>query len=64
VSFEDNFLAELDLRTWHVPLSPPPEMLPEITEDDVHLVGWLAMVPSTPKTIVDQIGELPLGERL
>jgi superfamily II DNA or RNA helicase len=27
--------------------SPPPEPLPEITEDDVHLVCWLAIVPSS-----------------
>jgi superfamily II DNA or RNA helicase len=26
--------------------SPPPEPLPEITEEDVHLVGWLAIVPA------------------
>ena len=26
--------------------SPPPEPLPEITEDDVHLVCWLAIIPS------------------
>jgi hypothetical protein len=25
--------------------SPPPEPLPEITEDDVHLVCWIAIVP-------------------
>jgi uncharacterized protein (DUF1778 family) len=26
--------------------SPPPEPLPEITDDDIHLVCWLAIVPS------------------
>jgi hypothetical protein len=25
--------------------SPPPELLPEITSDDVHLICWLALVP-------------------
>lgn len=33
-------VAELGLEP-----SPPPEPLPEITEDDVHLVCWLALVP-------------------
>ncbi len=44
--------------------SPPPEPLPEITDDDVHLVCWLAIVPSVPETIAEQLGELPLGEKL
>jgi hypothetical protein len=35
-----NTVAELGLEP-----SPPPEPLPEITEDDVHLVCWLAIVP-------------------
>jgi hypothetical protein len=26
--------------------SPPPELLPEIDHDDVHLVAWLALVPT------------------
>jgi hypothetical protein len=33
--------AELGLEP-----SPPPEPLPAITEDDVHLVCWLAVVPA------------------
>jgi hypothetical protein len=33
--------AELGLEP-----SPPPEPLPEITEEDVHLVCWLALVPA------------------
>jgi hypothetical protein len=44
--------------------SPPPEPLPEITEEDVHLVCWLAIVPARPETIAEQLGELPLGEEL
>lgn len=44
--------------------SPPPEPLPEITEDDVHLVCWLAIVPSAAETIAEQFGELPLGQKL
>jgi hypothetical protein len=46
--------------------SPPPEPLPEIDHDDVHLVCWLAIVPEIahPMSIVEQIGELPLGDRL
>lgn len=45
--------------------SPPPEPLPEITADDVHLVCWLALVPpDPPATIVEQVGELPLGDKL
>jgi hypothetical protein len=44
--------------------SPPPEPLPEITEDDVHLVCWLAIVPSAGETIAEQLGELPLGDKL
>ena len=43
--------------------SPPPELLPEIDHDDVHLVAWLAIVPS-PLTIAEQLGELPLGDKL
>ena len=32
--------------------SPPPEPLPEITTDDVHLVCWLAVVPiASPETM-------------
>lgn len=27
---------------------PPPEPLPEINPDDVHLVCWLALVPTGP----------------
>jgi len=30
--------------------------------DDVHLVTWLAIVPS-PLTIAEQLGELPLGDK-
>jgi hypothetical protein len=45
--------------------SPPPEPLPEITADDVHVVCWLAIVPPTsPETIAEQIGEFPLGDKL
>jgi superfamily II DNA or RNA helicase len=43
--------------------SPPPELLPEIDHDDVHLVAWLAIVPP-PLTIAEQLGELPLGDKL
>lgn len=35
-------VAELGLEP-----SPPPEPLPPITEDDVHLVCWLAVVPTS-----------------
>jgi hypothetical protein len=46
--------------------SPPPQPLPEIDHDDVYLVCWLAIVPKIdrPLTIVEQIGEIPLGDRL
>ena len=36
--------------------SPPPEPLPEITEDDVHLVCWLAIVPEPPGASVIRNG--------
>ncbi len=36
------FVRELGLQP-----SPPPDLLPEISEDDVHLVCWLAIVPSS-----------------
>ena len=53
-------VAELGLEP-----SPPPELLPEITVDDVHLVCWIAFVPpSNPETIAEQIGEFPLGDKL
>lgn len=29
---------------------PPPEPLPEINPDDVHLMSWMALVPRSPKT--------------
>jgi len=34
-------VAELGLEP-----SPPPEPLPAITEEDVHLVCWLAITPA------------------
>ena len=37
------YASELGLQP-----SPPPEPLPEITEDDVHLICWLAIVPADP----------------
>jgi hypothetical protein len=49
--------------------SAPPEPLPEITADDLHLVCWLAIGrpddPETepPMTIAGQIGEFPLGDK-
>lgn len=43
--------------------SPPPELLPEIDHEDVHLVCWVAIVP-TSLTIAEQVGELPLGDKL
>ena len=53
-------VAELGLEP-----SPPPEPLPEITGDDVHMVCWLALVPpSTPITIAEQLGEFALGDKL
>ena len=44
--------------------SPPPVALPEITEDDVHLICWLAIVAPVPGSIAEQMGELPVGDRL
>ncbi len=45
--------------------SPPPEPLPEITEDDVHLVCWLAIVPAEmPTTMAEFFGELTPGDKL
>ena len=53
-------VAELGLEP-----SPPPEPLPEITADDVHLVCWLALIPPQEAiTIAEQLGELPLGDKL
>ncbi len=43
--------------------SPPPELLPEIDHDDVHLLAWLAVSP-VPMTIAEQLGEFPLGDKL
>ncbi len=56
VSAVADLVAELGLEP-----SPPPELLPEIDHDDVHLVAWLAIVPS-PLTIAEQLGEFPLGD--
>ena len=44
--------------------SPPPVPLPEITEDDVHLICWLAIVPPNAVGIAEQLGELTLGDKL
>lgn len=55
-------IAELAVEMGLEP-SPPPELLPEIDHDDVHLVAWLAIVPP-PLTIAEQLGELPLGDKL
>ncbi len=57
--------VELIARTAHeLGLEPatPPERLPRINEDDVHLVCWLAIVPGGP-TMAEQLGELPLGDQ-
>ena len=56
-----NIAAELGLEP-----SPPPEPLPEIDHEDVHLVCWLAIVPpiERPLTIAEQVGEFPFGDRL
>jgi hypothetical protein len=43
--------------------SPPPEPLPDITEDDVHLVCWPAIGPARSATIAKQMGGLPLGDK-
>ena len=43
--------------------SPPPELLPRITEEDVHLVCWLAITPASG-TIAEQLGKVPLADEL
>ena len=63
-----NALQELKVRLALTP-RPDPEPLPVITDDDVHLVCWLAVVPvsgaATPSaTIAEQLGEFPLGDKL
>jgi hypothetical protein len=30
----------------------------------MRLICWMAIVPDSPETIVEQIGEFPLGDRL
>ncbi|MCF6745102.1 helicase [Blastococcus sp. KM273128] len=44
---------------------PPPEPLPEVTGNDVHLLCWLALVPEAPATRTDLVSsegsEMPLG---
>ena len=43
-----------------------PQPLPPITEDDVHLLCWMAIAPATSptQTITEQLSELPLGDKL
>ncbi len=53
-----DLVAELGLEP-----SPPPELLPEIDHDDVHLIAWLAIAPA-PITIAEQLGELSIGDKL
>jgi hypothetical protein len=55
-------VAQLALELGLEP-SPKPELLPEIDHDDVHLVSWLAIVPAAV-SIAEQLGELPLGDKL
>lgn len=58
--------VELIARTAHdlgLEPSPPPELLPRITEDDVHLVCWMAITPAHA-SIAEQVGELPLGDKM
>jgi hypothetical protein len=49
-------------------LTPPPEPkpLPLIDEADINLVCWMAIVPTEdrPPSIAEQLGELPLGDKL
>lgn len=50
-------------------LRSPPKPLPLIEPDDVHLGCRMAIVPSealgwTPVTIVEQLGDFPVGDKL
>ena len=49
-------------------LTPPPEPtpLPLIDDADINLVCWMAIVPTQdrPPSIAEQLGELPLGDKL
>jgi hypothetical protein len=42
--------------------SPPPELLPEIDHDDIHLVCWLAVVPSSSTVTAQLDGIAPADE--
>ena len=46
--------------------SRAPEPLPVITEDDIHLICWLAIAPAAPSvsTIAEQTGQFNLGDTL
>ena len=43
-----------------------PQPLPPITEDDIHLLCWMAIASEATEdtTIAEQLGELPLGDKL
>jgi len=53
------------VRDEGLPLPEPPKPLHPIRLDDIRLVCWMAVRPPDPiSTIVEQIGEFPLGDRL
>ena len=46
-------------------LPEPPEPLPPVEKDDIRLVCWMAVrPPDHVPTIAEQLGELPMGDRL
>ena len=44
--------------------STRPQPLPPVTEEDIHLLCWLAITPEAPLTIAQQVGRLPYSDTL
>ncbi|MCD9624216.1 SNF2-related protein [Rhabdothermincola salaria] len=56
-------LAELADQLGFTP-STRPQPLPPVNEDDIHLLCWMAITPNGPAGLIEQLGELPLGDKL
>jgi hypothetical protein len=46
-----------------LPMPEQPEVLPSVRIDDIRVVCWMAVTPR-PATMAEQLGELPLGDKL
>ena len=56
-------LAELADHLGFTP-STRPQPLPPVNEEDIHLLCWIAITPEPQTSIIEQLGELPLGDKL